>query len=44
MFDHWAHLGGAAFGVIYWKYGPSFWDALRADVEDDEADVKEKSD
>ncbi|KLO17916.1 hypothetical protein SCHPADRAFT_867276 [Schizopora paradoxa] len=43
MFDHWAHLGGAAFGAIYWKYGPSFWDALRADYEDEDEDVKLKN-
>ncbi|KAF8199109.1 hypothetical protein BJ912DRAFT_845165 [Pholiota molesta] len=29
MFDHWAHLGGAAFGVFYYAYGPSFWLNLR---------------
>lgn len=29
MFDHWAHLGGAAFGVAYYAYGPSFWKNLR---------------
>jgi len=29
MFDHWAHLGGAAFGALYWKYGAHFWDRLR---------------
>lgn len=43
MFDHWAHLGGAAFGAIYWKYGPSIWDALRADIEDEDEDVKLKN-
>ncbi|CAE6519209.1 unnamed protein product [Rhizoctonia solani] len=25
-FDHWAHLGGAAFGVAYYRYGADFWD------------------
>ncbi|KDR68010.1 hypothetical protein GALMADRAFT_231645 [Galerina marginata CBS 339.88] len=29
MFDHWAHLGGAAFGVAYYYYGPSYWRYLR---------------
>ncbi|QRV74115.1 rhomboid family protein [Ceratobasidium sp. AG-Ba] len=29
MFDHWAHLGGAAFGVIYYNYGTNFWDWVR---------------
>ncbi|RDB15879.1 Presenilins-associated rhomboid-like protein, mitochondrial [Hypsizygus marmoreus] len=28
-FDHWAHLGGAAFGVAYYNYGPVFWSNLR---------------
>ncbi|KAF5383564.1 hypothetical protein D9615_003761 [Tricholomella constricta] len=28
-FDHWAHLGGAAFGVAYYAYGPAFWTNLR---------------
>ncbi|KAH8111059.1 hypothetical protein DFH11DRAFT_1616741 [Phellopilus nigrolimitatus] len=30
LFDHWAHLGGAAFGAIYYKYGPDFWNYNRA--------------
>jgi len=25
LFDHWAHLGGAAFGIFYYNYGPSYW-------------------
>ncbi|KAF9564290.1 hypothetical protein CPC08DRAFT_705466 [Agrocybe pediades] len=29
FFDHWAHLGGAAFGVLYYAYGPSYWRYLR---------------
>ncbi|KAG9127921.1 hypothetical protein FRC07_007572 [Ceratobasidium sp. 392] len=29
MFDHWAHLGGAAFGVTYYNYGADFWDWVR---------------
>jgi len=32
MFDHWAHLGGAAFGVLYYNYGPTYWQKLRADT------------
>lgn len=23
--DHIAHLGGAAFGYLYWKYGMQYW-------------------
>jgi len=29
MFDHYAHLGGAMFGVGYHAYGPRWWDQLR---------------
>ncbi|KAI0946945.1 hypothetical protein AcV7_009521 [Taiwanofungus camphoratus] len=28
-FNHWAHLGGAAFGAFYWEYGFELWDLLR---------------
>lgn len=28
-FDHWAHLGGAAFGIAYYKFGPRIWHQLR---------------
>lgn len=28
-FDHFAHLGGAAFGALYYRYGPQFWDQMR---------------
>ena len=30
MFDHYAHLGGALFGVGYHVYGPGWWNQLRA--------------
>ena len=29
MFDHYAHLGGAAFGVFYYYYGAQIWNGLR---------------
>lgn len=29
MLDHWAHLGGAAFGAMYWRYGSDMWDRTR---------------
>uniref|UniRef100_V5GRR1 Peptidase S54 rhomboid domain-containing protein n=2 Tax=Kalmanozyma brasiliensis (strain GHG001) TaxID=1365824 RepID=V5GRR1_KALBG len=29
MFDHWAHLGGAAFGWVYWWYGAEAWERLK---------------
>jgi len=28
-FDHWAHLGGAAFGIAYYKFGPQIWHRMR---------------
>ncbi|KAJ7449685.1 hypothetical protein FB451DRAFT_1102665 [Mycena latifolia] len=34
FFDHFAHLGGAAFGALYYVYGPSFWNWLRVGVAD----------
>ncbi|EKM50154.1 uncharacterized protein PHACADRAFT_105762 [Phanerochaete carnosa HHB-10118-sp] len=30
FFDHWAHLGGAAFGAWYYNYGPHMWNSVRA--------------
>ncbi|KAI0280066.1 hypothetical protein BC826DRAFT_1077503 [Russula brevipes] len=29
FFDHYAHLGGAAFGALYYTYGMRMWDAMR---------------
>ncbi|EIW79077.1 hypothetical protein CONPUDRAFT_145250 [Coniophora puteana RWD-64-598 SS2] len=29
LFDHWAHLGGAAFGVGYYAYGTEWWEWWR---------------
>ncbi|KAG1864903.1 hypothetical protein F4604DRAFT_1782701 [Suillus subluteus] len=29
MFDHYAHLGGAAFGALYYMYGPQWWAFMR---------------
>lgn len=29
MFDHYAHVGGAAFGAFYYAYGSAWWDSLR---------------
>jgi len=33
MFDHWAHLGGAAFGAAYYAYGPTIWQSFRHALE-----------
>ncbi|KAF9447505.1 hypothetical protein P691DRAFT_671333 [Macrolepiota fuliginosa MF-IS2] len=33
MFDHWAHLGGAAFGAAYYAYGPKVWQSFRQALE-----------
>ena len=40
MFDHWAHLGGAAFGLAYYNYGPAFWNWMRRTLQTDGAIVK----
>ncbi|KAI6101336.1 hypothetical protein F5141DRAFT_1051357 [Pisolithus sp. B1] len=29
LFDHYAHLGGAAFGALYYYYGTSWWNFAR---------------
>lgn len=29
MFDHYAHVAGALFGAVYWKWGPQWWDWMR---------------
>jgi len=29
FFDHYAHLGGAAFGALYYTYGMRVWDSMR---------------
>lgn len=29
MFDHVAHLAGAAFGLVYYAYGKDVWTWLR---------------
>lgn len=33
MFDHYAHLGGAAFGAIYYMYGPQWWTFMRGEYQ-----------
>ncbi|KAJ7504423.1 hypothetical protein B0H11DRAFT_1982281 [Mycena galericulata] len=40
FFDHFAHLGGAVFGAIYYVYGPRFWSWLRARVADPNVHAK----
>jgi rhomboid-like protein len=35
MFDHMAHLCGAAFGVIWYTWGARAFDELRAELEDE---------
>ncbi|KAF8892123.1 hypothetical protein BD779DRAFT_1511007 [Infundibulicybe gibba] len=39
-FDHWAHLGGAAFGVAYYAYGPQFWNMMRRKMQVEEGAAK----
>ncbi|KAF9266768.1 hypothetical protein L218DRAFT_921401 [Marasmius fiardii PR-910] len=33
VIDHWAHLGGAAFGAAYYAYGPKLWAHLRHETK-----------
>ncbi|KAL4066045.1 hypothetical protein V8B97DRAFT_2021162 [Scleroderma yunnanense] len=33
LFDHYAHLGGAAFGAIYYYYGMSWWSSVKRFAE-----------
>ncbi|KAF8216458.1 hypothetical protein K438DRAFT_1657740 [Mycena galopus ATCC 62051] len=42
FFDHFAHLAGAAFGGIYYVYGPRYWNWLRAGMAEP-SHVPEKS-
>ena len=28
-FDHYAHLGGALFGALYYQFGRDLWDSVR---------------
>ncbi|KAL0569714.1 hypothetical protein V5O48_012243 [Marasmius crinis-equi] len=37
VIDHWAHLGGAAFGAAYYAYGPKIWAGLRRETGWDQA-------
>jgi rhomboid-like protein len=41
IFDHWAHLGGAAFGALYWRYGAHFWDRARVSTSTSASNPKE---
>ncbi|UZJ53431.1 hypothetical protein CBS101457_002751 [Exobasidium rhododendri] len=34
MFDHVAHLGGAAFGLFYWYYGNELWEACKLQMRE----------
>ncbi|KAF7309810.1 Rhomboid domain-containing protein [Mycena indigotica] len=35
LLDHFAHLGGAAFGGLYYLYGPGAWNWIRAAMADE---------
>ena len=30
MFDHYCHLGGAAFGFLYFSYGKQWWEEWKS--------------
>ncbi|MCO5585091.1 hypothetical protein L7F22_039023 [Adiantum nelumboides] len=32
MFDHAAHMGGALFGYLYFRYGNVFWERLKQEI------------
>lgn len=32
LFDHAAHLGGAAFGYFYYYYGSHSWETVKAQI------------
>jgi rhomboid-like protein len=40
FFDHYAHLGGAAFGALYYMYGMRAWDAMRVHALKSEAPTR----
>lgn len=40
MFDHYAHLGGAAFGAMYYMYGPEWWTFLRSQYQQRQSPVE----
>ncbi|KAG7444432.1 uncharacterized protein BT62DRAFT_1029602 [Guyanagaster necrorhizus] len=42
FFDHFAHLGGAAFGVAYYTFGPTFWTYIRGAGGTKKSDQKEE--
>lgn len=41
IFDHAGHLGGAAFGYIYFLYGNQIWEACKNQIR--QAEVKTDS-
>lgn len=43
MFDHWAHLGGAAFGALYYMYGPAYWKFWRQEADAAKEEEEENS-
>ncbi|KAF5353070.1 hypothetical protein D9758_008762 [Tetrapyrgos nigripes] len=42
ILDHWAHLGGAAFGAMYWYCGPELWHRMKGTVSVKVVDKKEE--
>ena len=41
FFDHYAHLGGAVFGALYYTYGMRVWDAMRVHTLKSASDKRE---
>ncbi|KAN0115620.1 hypothetical protein V8E52_006739 [Russula decolorans] len=40
FFDHYAHLGGVAFGALYYMYGMRAWDAMRVHALKSDSDKR----
>ncbi|KAH9987133.1 hypothetical protein BJV74DRAFT_774361 [Russula compacta] len=42
FFDHYAHLGGAAFGTLYHMYGMRVWDGMRVHTLKSDSSARQK--
>ncbi|KAI0315883.1 hypothetical protein OF83DRAFT_308253 [Amylostereum chailletii] len=42
LFDHYAHMGGAAFGAAYYMCGMKWWDACRSSLARDKAGTRKE--
>ena len=42
IFDHTAHLGGAAFGWLYFHYGNEVWEMCKARIRESSRKAQEE--